>query len=190
MTGSSLTLTGLDMGDSQGDKAVFGILERMGCIVRWTRPIPPGASRSLAPATPKPAQAFEGRQLRPELHSRLPAGPFSHRLFAQGEVRLINVPQARLKETDRIAMMNLELTKMDAKISEVPDGLIIQPSADRMTGCAVESHDDHRIAMSLSLAALRANGQTRVNAAECAAVTFPGYFEILGQLGATTSAGA
>jgi 3-phosphoshikimate 1-carboxyvinyltransferase len=189
MTGSRLTLTGLDMGDSQGDKAVFGILEAMGCVVEYDKK---DSAKGITVTGPghqdNPCKTLKGGEfdLNP-IPDALPALSVTA-CFASAEVRLVNVPQARLKETDRIAMMRLELSKMGAAVAERPDGLVIQPSADKIAGTEVESHDDHRIAMSLALAALRAQGTTRIKDAECAAVTFPGYFSILSGLGASTGA--
>ncbi len=190
LTGSRLTLTGLDMGDSQGDKAVFGILESMGCLVEYNKT---DSAKGITVTGPghqaNPVKNLKGGSFDLNaIPDALPALSVTA-CFADSEVKLINVPQARLKETDRIAMMRLELGKLGAKVEEVPDGLIIQPSGPLMTGTTVESHDDHRIAMSMALAALRSKGSTTIKDAECAAVTFPGYFAILNLLGAKTSAG-
>ena len=63
--------------------------------------------------------------------------------FAEGETRLVNVAQARLKETDRISVMAKELTKMGADISELPDGLVIRGS--KLNGAQVDGNLDHRV---------------------------------------------
>lgn len=190
ITGSKLVLTGLDMGDSQGDKAVFGILERMGCVVSFD---PADSSTGITVIGPghaeNPRKTLAGGEfdLNP-IPDALPALSVTA-AYADSEVRLVNVPQARLKETDRIAVMCQELSKMGVLISERPDGLVIKPSAHLIRGTEVEGHDDHRVVMSLALAALRASAPNHINGAEAAAVTFPTFFPILQGLGAHTSQG-
>lgn len=187
ITGSKLVLMGLDMGDSQGDKAVFAILESMGCVLVYDRADSSKGITVIGPGHPDNAnkQLLGGEFDLNDIPDALPALSVTA-TFASSEVRLVNVPQARLKETDRIAVMREELSKMGAAISEREDGLVIKPS--RLKGCNVEGHDDHRVVMSLALAALRSEGPTRINGAEAAAVTFPDFFAILGRLGASTSA--
>jgi 3-phosphoshikimate 1-carboxyvinyltransferase len=97
--------------------------------------------------------------------------------FAEGETRLVNVPQARLKETDRISVMCQELTKMGACVTELPDGLVIRES--ELKGCEVNGHDDHRIVMSLAVAGLNCSGETKISTAEAMNVTFPGFVECI-----------
>jgi 3-phosphoshikimate 1-carboxyvinyltransferase len=186
ITGSMLVLEGLDMADSQGDKAVFGILEAMGCVVRYD---PANSAQGITVIGPGHGDNPTSRLLGGEfdlnaIPDALPALSVTA-CFAQTEVRLVNVPQARLKETDRIAVMCLELNRMGGKATEREDGLILQPA--QLFGTDVEGHDDHRVVMSLSLAALRAEGETRIHGAEAAAVTFPDFFTILQRLGAHTS---
>ena len=102
--------------------------------------------------------------------------------FAEGETRLVNVPQARLKETDRIAVMRAELEKMGADIQELPDGLVIRRSALR--GCTVNGHHDHRVVMALAVAGLAARGETVIETAEAVSVTFPDFRDLMRSIGA------
>ena len=102
--------------------------------------------------------------------------------LADGVTRLVNVPQARVKETDRIAVMNSELTRMGAEIEELPDGMVIRGS--RLHGARVSSHGDHRIAMALAVAALAADGVTEIDGAEAASVTYPDFVRDFQKLGA------
>jgi 3-phosphoshikimate 1-carboxyvinyltransferase len=90
------------------------------------------------------------------------------------------VPQARLKETDRIAVMARELSRMGASVEEEPDGLVIRGS--RLAGAAVDGHADHRVVMALAVAGLGAGARKTVSTAESAAVTFPGFFDLLEEL--------
>jgi len=191
ITSSKLILLGLDMNDSQGDKAVFGILETMGCQVSYDKADSTKGITIIGPGHPaNPCKQLKGGSFDlNDIPDALPALSVTA-AYASAEVSLVNVPQARLKETDRIAMMNQELRRMGALVKELPDGLVIQPSGHLMTGTDVESHDDHRIAMSMALAALRAKQPNRIADAECAAVTFPGFFRILSELGVqSTSVG-
>ena len=97
--------------------------------------------------------------------------------FAEGTTRLANVPQARLKETDRISVMSAELAKMGARVEELPDGLVVRRSD--LKGSVVDGHSDHRVVMALAVAALAASGPTTIQTAESASVTFPNFFELL-----------
>ena len=175
ITGSTLTLRGLDMRDAQGDKEVVNILARMGCRVEIDEESitisGPGAGGSRLVGCEIDLNAIP---------DALPALAVTA-CCAEGTTRLVNVPQARLKETDRIAVMHEELRKMGASIEELPDGLLIEgfgPDA-KLHGAHVNGHDDHRVVMALAVAGLAASGETVIAAAEAAAVTFPGFFSVL-----------
>jgi len=101
---------------------------------------------------------------------------------AKTPTRIFNVAQARIKETDRISCMTKELTKMGAKIEEKEDGMIIYPS--KLHGAKVSGHNDHRIVMALALAGMIADGETIIDTAEAAAVTYPTFVEDFRKLGA------
>lgn len=166
VTGSAITVEGLDPNDSQGDKEVLSLLEQMGCRVTWR----------------DTSVTVEGSRLRAidadlnPIPDALPALAVTA-CFAEGTTRLGNVPQARLKETDRIAVMARELARLGASVEEGPDGLVIRGS--RLTGARVDGHGDHRVVMALAVAGLAASGATTVTTAESAAVTFPGFFDLL-----------
>jgi 3-phosphoshikimate 1-carboxyvinyltransferase len=101
---------------------------------------------------------------------------------AEGETRISNVAQARIKETDRIAVMREELSKMGADITEQKDGLIIR--GRRLHGVLVDGHNDHRVVMALAIAGMAAEGDTIIEGAEAAAVTYPGFADDFRRLGA------
>jgi 3-phosphoshikimate 1-carboxyvinyltransferase len=105
--------------------------------------------------------------------------------FAEGKTTLANVAHARIKETDRITTMRVELTKLGAKVTELPDGLVIEGS--KLTGTEVDGHHDHRIAMALAIAGCSIPGQTIVHTAESATITFPKFLDCLRDLGAGIS---
>ncbi len=92
------------------------------------------------------------------------------------------MPQARIKETDRIRCMAEELSKMGADVEELSDGLIVR--GGKLRGAAVDGYGDHRIVMALAVAGLAASGETRIAGAEAASVTYPGFVRDFQALGA------
>lgn len=171
VTGSELTLAGLDMNDIQGDKAVVDMLETMGARVDR---LPAGLRIR--------GGTLRGAEL--DLNATpdaLPALAVTA-CFAEGETRLVNVAQARLKETDRIRVMSDELTRMGGRIQERPDGLVIRGRPLR--GARVHGHHDHRVVMALAVAGLAAAGETHIDTAEAAAVTFPDFARRMQTIGA------
>jgi 3-phosphoshikimate 1-carboxyvinyltransferase len=88
-----------------------------------------------------------------------------------------------VKETDRIAVMAGELRKFGAQIEERADGFALH-GPQKLRGAVVDGHDDHRVAMSLVVAGLCADGETLVNDARCVEDSFPGFVETMQSLGA------
>jgi len=171
ITGSELLLDGLDMSDVQGDKAVVHMLAEMGAEVEE---LPEGIRIK--------GGELKGTQI--DLNATpdaLPALAVTG-CFARGETRLVNVPQARLKETDRITVMREELQKMGARVEELPDGLVIHES--KLSGTRVNGHYDHRVVMALAVAGLGATGTTIIDTAESVEVTFPNFVELMTSTGA------
>lgn len=175
VTGSRLVLEGVEMTDSQGDKEVVHVLDRLGCNVMFddhsVSITGPGAAEGLAGgeidlnAMPDalPALAVVGTCCREPLH-------------------LVSVPQAREKETDRIAVMTRALTDLGGRVEELSDGMIVYPV--RLTGGTVDSAGDHRVAMALTVAGLCATEPVTVTNAGVASVTYPGFYEALSACGA------
>jgi 3-phosphoshikimate 1-carboxyvinyltransferase len=101
-------------------------------------------------------------------------------LFAQGKTTIRNIASWRVKETDRIAAMATELRKFGASVEEGPDFISIspplEPRASRLAPVAVDTYDDHRMAMCFSLAAFGAR-PVRINDPGCVSKTFPTYFD-------------
>lgn len=100
---------------------------------------------------------------------------------AAGTTRITGAKELRVKESDRIASMAAELQKMDVKIEELEDGLIIEGREDLKPAAAV-SYGDHRIAMSMLIAGLTASGETTVDDTDCVNTSFPGFMEMMGGL--------
>jgi 3-phosphoshikimate 1-carboxyvinyltransferase len=102
-------------------------------------------------------------------------------VFAKGKTMIKDAAELRVKESDRLAVMASELGKMGANIVELPDGLEIT-GCDSLIGATVDSYLDHRIAMSLAIAALRAKGSTLIHRADAASVSYPDFFPTLQRL--------
>lgn len=104
---------------------------------------------------------------------------------ADGETVLTGAEELRVKESDRIQVMADGLIKMGVKAEPTPDGIVIQGGP--MQGVEVDSHGDHRIAMSFAMAALKASGPVVIN--DCANVntSFPGFVSLASQAGLTIS---
>jgi 3-phosphoshikimate 1-carboxyvinyltransferase len=101
-------------------------------------------------------------------------------LFADGTSTLRNIGSWRVKETDRLSAMATELRKLGATVEEGADTLRITPPA-QILPAAIDTYDDHRMAMCFSLASLtgtvRPGSRVRINDPKCVAKTFPDYFE-------------
>lgn len=99
-------------------------------------------------------------------------------LFAEGTTIIKDAQELKVKESNRISAMVKELSKMGADIEETDDGMIIKGGAS-LKGAAVESYNDHRIAMSLAIAALKASGNTVIEGGECVNISFPGFYDLI-----------
>jgi 3-phosphoshikimate 1-carboxyvinyltransferase len=94
-----------------------------------------------------------------------------------GGLEIRDAAELRVKESDRIKAVVENLKRMNADVEEFPDGLKVGYSSLR--GSRIESFGDHRIAMAFAVAGLFAEGETEIAGAECAAVSFPDFFEVL-----------
>ena len=102
-------------------------------------------------------------------------------LFARGTTLITDAAELRVKECDRITVMAQQLTRMGGRVQELPDGLeIVGGSA--LQGAEVDSHGDHRVGMSLAIAALRAKATTTIQRAEAAAISYPTFVATLQNL--------
>lgn len=98
--------------------------------------------------------------------------------FAEGTTTIRDAKELRVKETDRIAAMTAELSKLGGRVEARDDGMVVQ-GVEGLTGGAVSSHGDHRIAMSMAVAALRASGPVTLDDTACTATSFPNFWELL-----------
>ena len=98
-------------------------------------------------------------------------------------IEIRDAAELRVKESDRIAALAENLRRMGAKVEERPDGLRVEGrKAGRLRGAEIDPRGDHRIAMAFAVAGLAAEGATVIRDAECAAVSFPAFFEELNRL--------
>jgi 3-phosphoshikimate 1-carboxyvinyltransferase len=166
-----VTLLGLDFSDSQPDKAVVDYLKAMGADI-------------TVEADSVKVRSGELRGVEIDMNATpdaLPAMAVTA-AFSQGTTSLVNVPQARGKETDRIKCMAEELEKMGIEVEELADGLIIQGGSPKAT--ELDGRGDHRIVMALSLAGLAMDGSVNIETAEAMSVTFPDFVGLMRGMGA------
>jgi 3-phosphoshikimate 1-carboxyvinyltransferase len=103
--------------------------------------------------------------------------------FTEEGIEIRDAAELRVKETDRIAALTENLRRMGAKVEERPDGLRVEGRrAGKLHGAEIDPHGDHRIVMAFSVAALAAEGPTVIRDANCAAVSFPAFYEVLNRL--------
>ena len=125
-----------------------------------------------------------GADLVPRLVDEIPALAVAA-LFAEGTSRIREAKELRVKETDRLAVMTRQLRAMGAVVEETADGLVID-GPQTLRGAQLDSETDHRVAMSLAMAALNAQGPSRIQGADAAGVSYPDFWRQLGRLQATT----
>jgi 3-phosphoshikimate 1-carboxyvinyltransferase len=124
---------------------------------------------------------IEGTQI-PQVIDELPMlaalGPYTN-----DGIEIRDAAELRVKESDRIAALAENLRRMGAKVEERPDGLKVEGrNAGKLRGAEIDPRGDHRIAMAFAVAALAAEGPTVIREAECAAVSYPSFFEELNRL--------
>jgi 3-phosphoshikimate 1-carboxyvinyltransferase len=194
LTGGPVTILGLDPEDTQGDKAYFDVLAQMGCKVEWKQIPGRTNSRAAGKANSRAAGSAEGWALTVSRTGPLRGGVFDLNATpdtlpaaavtaacAEGDTALVNVAHARIKETDRITAMAEELGKLGVRCTERPDGLIVHGGTGKapFRGGVINGRGDHRIVMAFAAAALAAESPVEIEGAESAAVTYPGFLELL-----------
>ena len=171
--GGPVRVEGVGKASIQGDVALARALESMGAKIEM------GDNWISAAASPDAARAGKLRAIDADMN-HIPDAAMAlavTALFADGPSTLRNIGSWRVKETDRIAAMATELRKLGAIATEGPDWLRVEPPA-KLRAATIDTYEDHRIAMSFSLAAL--GGVTvRINDPGCVAKTFPEYFRVL-----------
>ena len=177
VTGGGILIHNLDFNDPQGDKAFVDLVRQMGAKIETG----PGFAR-VKPGAVKLHSAELDLNATPDL---LPILSFVA-ACADGITVLKNVSQARLKETDRIAVMAHELTKMGIQVEEFEDGMAV--TGGKLRPAHVYSFRDHRVAMSLAIAGMTCSPDeaepTVIDSAESIAVTYPTFVDDFSRLGA------
>ena len=164
--GGTVKVTGIGKNSIQGDVAFAEVLEKMGAKVEW--------GDDYVSVTKGELNAIDMD------FNHIPDAAMTiatTALFAKGTTILRNIYNWRVKETDRLFAMATELRKVGAEVEEGEDYLKITPPS-QLKHAAIDTYDDHRMAMCFSLLALDPVSVT-INEPECTAKTFPTYFDVL-----------
>ncbi|MEO8144680.1 MAG: 3-phosphoshikimate 1-carboxyvinyltransferase [Betaproteobacteria bacterium] len=171
IAGGPLRVQGVGKDSIQGDVRFAEVLEKMGARIEFGPDwIEVSASGKLKPID---------MDLNHIPDAAMTAAVAA--LFADGQSTIRNIGSWHVKETDRITAMATELRKLGATVVEGPDFMKITPPAKLNPGVAIDTYDDHRIAMCFSLATL-GGVPVRINDPECVAKTFPEYFAVLASI--------
>ena len=103
--------------------------------------------------------------------------------FAEGKTTIYNGEHVRLKECDRLNACAKELTKMGAKITEKPDGLVIE-GVGKLKGAELETYHDHRLVMAFTIAGMMAEGKTIIKGEDAVKISFPNFVDVMKSIGA------
>jgi len=163
--GSVVTVPGMDTEDSQGDKAVMDVLREMGADIQADTDGQIVARTSLLRGMEIDCNDFVDQFMLLAVVGT----------FAEGQTVLTNAEICRHKECDRITETCKALKKMGADVEERTDGLVIRKS--RLRGAHIDSRADHRMVMTMALAGLMADSQTRISDIDCVKKTFPGFVD-------------
>ncbi len=172
LTGGKIRVKNLGKDALQGDVAFVDVLAQMGCVVKK-------AKNFLEVVGPSDGKL---RGVSVDMNAISDCVPTLAAIapFADAPVEIKNVAHIRGKETDRIAALIAELMRLGVKVEEKPDGLTIFP-AKKLKRAAIKTYDDHRMAMSFAVTALKSPG-IEIRDPGCVAKTFPDFFERLEKL--------
>ncbi len=173
LTGGRVKVDNIGSDSIQGDKRLANVLAEMGCQVSWTATTCEviGPKKGLLKGG-----SFDLNDMPDQAQTLAVLA-----LFADSPVRINNVWNMRIKETDRLAAVHTELKKFGAEVEEGHDYLTIQPLKAYKGQVKVDTYGDHRMAMAFALAGLRLPGVTIINPS-CVAKTFPEFFDVLASL--------
>jgi 3-phosphoshikimate 1-carboxyvinyltransferase len=168
ITSGQVTVPGLGSDSLQGDVRFVDVLEQMGCRVERA---PTGITVHGGPLCGLDVDMNDISD------TVMTLGAVA--LFADGPTTIRNVAHIRHKETDRLAALATELRRVGAEVEELADGLRITPRP--LHGAAIETYNDHRMAMSLALVGLKVPGVV-ISDPGCVAKTYPNFFSDLEKL--------
>jgi 3-phosphoshikimate 1-carboxyvinyltransferase len=171
IAGGTITIEGLDPEDPQGDREILQIVKQMGCTVSWK------ADHAVTITSPGKGKLTGGSFDLNAIPDALPVLAATA-CFAQGTTVLGNVPQARIKETDRIAVMRANLSACGAQVEEREDALIIHGNGT-LQGGICHGYDDHRVIMAMAIASLGCEHPLHITGIDAVGVTFPSFFTLL-----------
>ncbi len=173
IAGGGVRVEGMGSESIQGDKRFAETLEQMGAQITW------GANfvEARSPVSGRLKALDVDLNHIPDAAMTIAVAA----LFADGTTTIRNIESWRVKETDRIAAMATELRKVGAVVEEGQDFIRVTPPAQLTPGAAIDTYDDHRMAMCLSLVAL-GGVPVRINDPGCTAKTFPTYFAELARI--------
>ena len=171
LCGGCVRVDGLGQSSIQGDVRFAQVLGEMGARVAV-------GDRSITVEAPLGAASLRGGRFDLRDCSDTAQTLAAVAAFAEGTTHIGGIGFIRRKETDRIGDTVAELTKRGVEASAEPDGIIIRPNAAAMRAGRVDCHDDHRMAMAMSLVGLRVAG-VEIDDPGCVAKTFPGFFDAL-----------
>jgi 3-phosphoshikimate 1-carboxyvinyltransferase len=166
VTGGRVRVDGLDPNSAQGDARFVEMLETIGCRVEK------GGDSITVEGGGRLRSLDADCRAMPDIVPTLAVVA----CFAEGTTRITGVPHLRIKETDRIAALVAEITRLGGDAVAEPDGLTIRPRPLR--GASIETHNDHRMAMAFAVAGLRVAGVVIRNPA-CVSKSFPQFWALL-----------
>jgi 3-phosphoshikimate 1-carboxyvinyltransferase len=168
--GGAVRVNNISRHSLQGDIAFLDVLEHMGCSIRQ------GADYVEVSGTETLRGVDIDMRDIPDMAQTLAViAP-----FAASPTRIRGIASARVKETDRVAAVCAELSRLGVEVEERQDGMLIQPCAD-LRPASIRTYNDHRMAMAFALIGLRSPGVV-IEDPGCVSKTFPGYFEVLNTL--------
>jgi 3-phosphoshikimate 1-carboxyvinyltransferase len=176
------TVTATGVGVNATRTGFLDVLRRMGADIKLSDPSQSG-DEPIATLSAR-TSALKGTEIEPaEVSALLDEVPILAvaAAGAEGTSRFRGLGELRVKEADRVAAVAAELGRMGARITVDGDDLVII-GGKRLAGASVDSHGDHRIAMSLGVAAMIATGETVVSGTDVVAVSYPSFFEVLSDL--------
>jgi len=181
LAGGQVAVRGVDVNPTR--TGFLRVLERMGVKVELQAE-PDCAGDPVATLTVRQTSSLRSTEVSPaEIPSLIDEVPVLAVLAtqAQGVTTIRGAAELRVKESDRIAQVATSLSAMGGEVRELPDGLVIcGPSTLR--GARIDATGDHRIAMSFAVAGLAAQGETVIEGAQWADISFPGFYELLSKL--------
>ena len=178
ITQGKVKVDGLHRESCQGDIQFVDVLEKLGAKVTWGK-------NSIEVQ----GDRINGGTFDLQDFSDTAQTLASVAAFAESEVEIKGIGFIRVKETDRIAAVVSELTKCGVEVTETADGVIIKPDKWKLKGTSIETYDDHRMAMAMSLLGLRVP-HIEITNPGCVTKTFPNFFSVLERLRPTAVARA